>query len=71
MSYQTNTKAPCLNCEDRHTACHSHCEKYLKVKAMNDELNEQRKKIKAAESDVYNYNKAGRIAANKKKGIAK
>lgn len=36
--------APCKNCSERHTLCHSHCEKYLKFRAELDKANEVRRK---------------------------
>lgn len=30
---------PCLNCEKRHTLCHSTCEKYISYKTKLDEYN--------------------------------
>ena len=61
-------KFPCLKCQDRKPGCHSQCEKYLKAKAINDEKNEHRKKIKTAEVDAYNYAKARGIAIQRRRG---
>ena len=36
--------SPCKGCEDRHTACHGHCEKYAKWK-------EEQQKATAAEKE--------------------
>ena len=41
--------SPCRDCNDRHTECHSKCERYIKWKNERDEL--QTKIRKARESD--------------------
>ena len=41
-------KVPCKNCPDRHSKCHSECEKYKKFIAEN----EKRKSCMRAENDL-------------------
>lgn len=45
-------KVPCKNCSDRHTMCHSTCEKYLKFKKQNDEIREIKKRVNQISSDI-------------------
>ena len=47
--------APCLNCEDRHQACHSSCNKYLEFKKQKEIEREHLNKIRQTETDWYAY----------------
>lgn len=46
---ETVPHGPCYKCEERHEACHGHCEKYKAWKAdldrMNDIIYRERKKM--------------------------
>jgi hypothetical protein len=35
---------PCKDCTERYTACHDHCEKFKKYKAIREKENEARRK---------------------------
>ena len=52
-------QSPCLNCENRHSECHSHCEKYLYFKDALNEYNEKvyNNKQKQRELDEFNFRK--------------
>ena len=43
-------KNPCMNCEDRHIACHDSCSRY---KVWKEEVVEHREKIQKAKEDYY------------------
>lgn len=47
--------APCLNCMDRHSLCHSSCSKYLDFKKQKAIEAEKLNKIKQSEMDWYGY----------------
>lgn len=45
--------APCENCQERHTLCHSTCEKYLAYRTKLDDIGKQRIQAQALmEADV-------------------
>lgn len=45
--------APCENCPERHTLCHSTCGKYLAYRAKMDDISKQRTQAQALnEADV-------------------
>lgn len=48
--------AQCKDCPERHSLCHSHCEKYLSFRKALDEWNKQEQLRKALEYDEYDYN---------------
>lgn len=52
-------QSPCLNCESRHSGCHSQCEKYLDFRDALDEYNEvvYNNKQKQRELDEFNFRK--------------
>jgi hypothetical protein len=59
-------KNACYGCTERHTGCHSTCEKYIKFKKEHDEkaklIRENRKK----DLDIYEYHKDVKVRLNKK-----
>ncbi len=63
-----NLKTPCMDCTDRHIACHSECDKYKEFK----ENNEQIKKDIRQKADIqnrlddYEKQRAKRISERKK-----
>lgn len=50
-------KAPCLNCPNRTSKCHSTCELYINFKNENDKIREERNKIKQSVQDWYEFEK--------------
>ena len=50
---QTLGNAPCKNCQERHLGCHSHCEKYLKEKKLNDERRAKERIEAQARNDYW------------------
>lgn len=62
----------CKGCQERHTACWDHCEKYQKEKAEN----ERRRALERADRSVRNYvcdeiRKSQNARAIKRKSIGK
>ena len=56
--------APCKDCEDRHSGCHSECEKYKAFKEESLQYNLELGKIYGA--NVYFDNKAAQNASRRK-----
>lgn len=48
-------KSPCYKCQERHTNCHSECEKYKEYQAKNKEKRELRKKEFDKEHDGKDF----------------
>jgi hypothetical protein len=46
-------KPPCLNCLNRHEACHSKCELYINYKKENDKLKEEINKQHELEHNLF------------------
>lgn len=46
-------KAPCLNCPNRKTLCHSKCEKYKAFRSEMDKINEKITKQHILNADLY------------------
>ena len=43
----------CKDCTERHLGCHSECEKYRKDKRNHDKEQEQIRKAKASDNDIF------------------
>lgn len=59
-------KAPCLNCPDRTSDCHSKCKKYLEFKAVNELQREERNKILQSVQDWCGFKEAKFKRINRK-----
>lgn len=55
-----SNSSPCKDCQDRHTACHDQCEKYL---AWKEELNARKEAERLQKSLSWTF--AGRLAKRK------
>ena len=53
------TKPPCINCTERHLACHDRCEKYKGWQAENDKI----KAIK--QKDIHEIGVSKELTANR------
>lgn len=60
-------KSPCFNCIDRKISCHATCEKYLKYKKKNKELNDKIRKLNNENYDVF-YSMKNKNYKKSKKG---
>ena len=45
--------APCKGCEQRHTACHSHCEKYAQWKMERQKMEARKKEYKLRQREDF------------------
>ncbi len=61
------TKPPCVNCTERHLACHDSCEKYKGWQAENDKIKAAKQKA-IHEIGVSKELAANRCASRKKHG---
>lgn len=57
---------PCYKCEERHSRCHSECEKYKAFQAANDKVREARKEGRDA-ADFLGEGIRKAIKQNKRK----
>ena len=48
-------EAPCLNCPERKSGCHSNCEKYIQFKTERDAELVKRRKATEKDNDMYGY----------------
>lgn len=65
--YHTGIGGCCKDCEERHVACHDHCEKYLDAKGKWEERKRIVKDAKDKEG-IYSYYKRKKITKEIKKG---
>ena len=57
--------SPCKGCEDRHTACHDHCEKYAQWKAMHLKHEAQIKEFKRRNREDFLHSEQCETAKEK------
>ena len=49
---------PCKDCEDRHVACHSTCERYIKWKEESDKIKKEIDRNRHVANDIYSVRRA-------------
>lgn len=59
---------PCLDCTDRHPACHGHCEKYIAWRIERDRLKDIIRKEKSAQNTLTDIAIEGMIKIRKRAG---
>ena len=57
----------CYECQERHPACHDHCEKYISEKAEYNERQQMIKDARARQHDLDAFKKTA-IAKSKSRG---
>lgn len=61
--------APCMNCDDRHAACHGDCERYAEYKAYRESIKEKkRKEVEVGKIIIDSIEDKKRISRKQYKG---
>ena len=53
-------QAPCKDCPDRHTLCHSTCEKYIEYNKYREEVRAKKREFYEKEYEFFESRKKGR-----------